>query len=208
MLQRWSTEPEDHPFETFIPDGAEILVLGTFPTHKSNYENTFRFFYAGKANKFWSLFATTFGIEFRQHSGEGAVLERKRWLNEKRIGISDMISSCYRKGNSSRDKQLFPVAINDIVSILRKHKSISRLVLTSRTIPHGALGILQINLIQNAFEVPTMKISSDKVLEGNLHFENRTIEILVPYSPSQIVVDKGHTTLRELKATYRRCLQF
>lgn len=195
---------ESHPFETFIPPYAEYLIVGTFPTFKDNFR--FKFFYSGKDNLFWKIIESVFKHNFNYSEGEKAVEERKTFLIEKRIGITDMHVKCYRKNQFSTDESLFPIILNDVFSLLDKNSSIKRLVLTSRTDVFGALGLLKTYLLQNNLELVQLEKRKDKILQGNFKISNRVIEIMVPYSPSPRLIENGRTTLDELVSMYKLCL--
>lgn len=175
-------EIESHPFEPCIPTNAQFLIIGTFPTHRNNL--LFPFFYSGKDNSFWNIMEQVFNCTFKNDSGEKAVIERQLFLASKKIGITDMLKMCYRKNCCSTDENLFPIILNDIFSLLDEHKSVRRLVLTSRTEIHGALGLLKTYFLQKGIILDEPVKTRDKMLEGRFNHNGREIEILVPYSPS------------------------
>lgn len=203
-FKRDNYEIEEHPFETFVPENAEVLIIGTFPTHNNNHR--FNFFYSGKDNSFWSIIEQVFKLSFQHDIGNKAVEERKAFLKSKGIGITDMHEKCYRKNGYSTDENLFPIILKDIFAILDEHASIKRIVLTSRTEVFGALGLLKTYFLQKGLELEQPEKRTDKVLEGSFVYKEREIEVLVPYSPSPRLIEKGTTTMEELVKMYRQCL--
>ncbi len=196
-------EVEVHPFETFVPSNAMFLIIGTFPTHKNNFR--FNFFYSGKDNSFWNIIEKVFKPTFLYDTGDKAVDERKAFLKSKGIGITDMYEKCYRKNGYSTDENLFPIILKDIFSILDEHASIKRIILTSRTEVFGALGLLKTYFLQKGLELEHPEKRSDKVLEGSFIYQEREIEILVPYSPSGRVFESNNITPDEVVQMYRHC---
>lgn len=194
----------DHPFEAFVPEGCKILIIGTFPTHQRNCKHTFKFYYAGAGNSFWSIIETVFNLNFQFKNGDDAILERKRFLAQKRIGLTDMLSKAYRKNGRSQDEHIYPIIFTDIFFILRNNTSIETIIFTSRTRIIGALGLFETLLMQNNLQMPAL--SSNKVKKGVWKFDNREIEILVPYSTSNTIIEEKRATLVELVAMYRACL--
>ncbi|MCG3167387.1 MAG: hypothetical protein POELPBGB_03177 [Bacteroidia bacterium] len=195
---------ETHPFETFIPAAATHLIIGTFPTHQQNF--TFNFYYSGENNNFWKIIEEVFNHKFKHSDGDAAVEERKKFLTNKRVGITDMIIKCYRRNNKSTDENLFPIILQDVFSIIDNHKEITTLVLTSRTEVFGALGLLKTYFLQRNLEFGNLERRSDKVMTGNFKRENRIIDVVVPYSPSYRLTKNGKTTNEELVKMYKSCL--
>lgn len=201
-----SFEIESHPFENvYIPDKSKILVIGTFPTHKRNYKNTFEFFYAGEGNQFWPVIEKVFNRQFKHTTGLEAVNERKGLLTEKGIGITDMIIKCYRQNGLSQDHNIYPIVLNDIFSLLEKNKMIDTIILTSRTKIIGALGLFETYLLQQGIELPKFKENVNGVLEGILKMPMRDVEILVPYSTSKTVIENDTASLPQLVTMYKCC---
>jgi G:T/U-mismatch repair DNA glycosylase len=197
-------EIEEHPFETFVPENAKFLIIGTFPTHSNNHR--FNFFYSGKDNLFWSIIEQVFRHTFQHDTGNKAAEERKAFLKSEGIGITDMHEKCYRKNGYSTDENLFPIILKDIFAILDEHTSLKRIILTSRTEVFGALGLLKTYFLQKGLELEQPEKRTDKVLEGGFIYHERAIEVLVPYSPSPRLIEKGTTTMEELVKMYRHCL--
>lgn len=196
-------EMEEHPYPPFIPDDVETLIIGTFPTYKSN--SKFDFFYSNPENSFWTLLAKVYNTKFIFTEGDEAKFERTRFLFKHKIGITDMISKCYRKNRSSSDESLYPILLNDIFNILDNNKSIRNILLTSRG-EVGALGWLKAYFIQQGaiFKEPIKQLN--RVMIGNVLRGNRIIKLTIPYSPSSRLITEGRIDLSELTEMYKYCL--
>ncbi|QLH31380.1 MAG: hypothetical protein HWD62_02060 [Cyclobacteriaceae bacterium] len=194
----------DHPFETFVRSNSKVLVIGTFPTHPRNYKHTFKFYYAGVGNQFWPVLEKIYNHSFRFDKGEEAINERKLFLEQKGIAITDMLEKAYRKNGRSQDEYIYPIVFNKIFSILEKYPTIDIIILTSRTKIIGALGLFETYLLQNGYSIP--KLSKGKILEGSFKFKEREIEILVPYSTSNTIIEEQRATFNQLVEMYRTCL--
>jgi hypoxanthine-DNA glycosylase len=194
---------EEHPFPPFIPEGTRTLILGTFPTHKKNYQ--FPFYYSGKDNLFWEIISKVFNHNFKYKEGEIAVTERKQFLTEKKIGITDMLKKCYRYDEKSGDEHLFPIILNDVVGFLGSQTSIERLVFTSRTPINGAWGLFQTLAHQTslAFDQPS---KNGKMLQGTLTLNGKRYINFIPYSPSPRTIKEGRITKGELIDMYKKSL--
>ncbi len=114
-------ELETHPWEPFIPDGARVMILGTFPPPQSRW--SMNFFYPNKINDFWRIMGYIF------YGDRDALLlpDRKgfdldaivRLLVREGIALGDTGHKARRlKGNAS-DKFLEivePIALNDVLT--------------------------------------------------------------------------------------------
>lgn len=197
---------EDHPFETFIPENARFLIIGSFPTHKRNYKSTFQFFYAGTGNMFWPVIGKVFRKTFEHSEGDNAVSERKEFLKERRIGITDMLLKCYRHQGRSQDHHLSPIKFNDIFSLLEQHKGIETIIFTGRQKIIGPLGLFETYCYQRDVNPPVLRRTTEKILEGSFTWKGKDFEILVPYSTSRTMIEEERTNETELVSMYSTCL--
>lgn len=134
-------EIEKHPFNkcpefTKITKDTISLIIGTFPPYaiikaiqKNNGENSFRFmyYYGSNDSKFWDYFLNAYNPilhpDFETISG---------LLENKNIGIIDIIYKCRRKnGSSSSDSDLSIIELEDIYKILIDYPNIKKIYFTS-----------------------------------------------------------------------------
>lgn len=99
---------ERHPWPPFIPDGAKILILGTFPP--GNHRWSMDFYYPNRTNDFWKIFGLIFlgsPVALYDSSGKNFDLVAiKCLLTDKKIALNDTARTVRRlKGNAS-DKYL------------------------------------------------------------------------------------------------------
>ncbi|MFT0415233.1 hypothetical protein [Bacteroides thetaiotaomicron] len=187
---------EKHPFEAYIPEKAKTLIIGTFPTRKENRK--FEFYYANEKNMFWDILGKIFNFQFHFDEGMKAVNERKEFLKDNLIGITDMHLLCYRRKGSSSDEDILHIKLQDIFFLLSQYPSINRLILTSRTEYVGALGLLKIYFMQQDkfLEIPQ---SATKLIKNTFIYEERTIKIFVPYSTSpKVIKDYGFDSILDM----------
>lgn len=175
-------EGETHPWPEYIPVGATGLLLGTFPTKKS--KRAFEFFYPNASNRFWKVLAKIAEVPLQYFSNDEAVVERKRILDELKLGISDTGYKVFRQNESSLDSNLFPTKLTDVFSILAKYPTIETIILTSSSKGNSALTWFQaycelndVNL-KIARRGPLPRMSTITVLD-------RTIKVIAVNSPSR-----------------------
>ncbi|WP_462265872.1 uracil-DNA glycosylase family protein [Mucilaginibacter sp.] len=109
---------EPLPFDTYIPENADKLILGTFPTKESLRK--YKFFYPNTSNNFWRILAGLLGKDLQFLKGDDAVYERQGILDKLCLAISDMGKTIYRQNESSLDANIFPVEFfRSLTTILR-----------------------------------------------------------------------------------------
>lgn len=132
-----------HPFELlFAKENPLFLVVGSFPT--TDKKMSFNFFYPNSNNRFWKIMKEVFknsntninihvsvkdSVEIKKKNES----DRKEFCTENKIAITDIINSCIRLNDNSKDEQLLVHKYNNIFQILKEHSSIHTVILTGRT---------------------------------------------------------------------------
>lgn len=112
---------ETHPWPPFIPDGAKVLILGTFPPQPKRW--SMDFYYPNRTNDFWPMMALIFtGDRYALSEPDRCRFNLnaiKRLLTDKGIALNDTARRVRRlKGNAS-DKFLEilePVPLRDLLA--------------------------------------------------------------------------------------------
>ena len=112
---------EHHPFEPFLPEGARLLMLGTFPPAEKRW--CMKFYYPNFINDMWRIFGICF-FDDKEHfvvAGEKRFdLERIiPFLREKGIALFDTATHVRRTKNTASDKDLEIVEATDLDAMLR-----------------------------------------------------------------------------------------
>jgi hypoxanthine-DNA glycosylase len=193
--------PEPLPFDTYIPENADKLILGTFPTKESLRK--YNFFYPNPANKFWRILAGLIGTELEFVKGDEAVHERKKILDKLNLAISDMGHTIYRQNESSIDANIFPVEFTNVFQIIDDNPRIQTIIITSSTkgtsVLSWFLAYCQLNNVQ--VTVPSKPLVP---WETAIHFNAKTVKVIIIYSTS------GAAYIEEPKliAMYRLAILF
>ena len=111
---------ESHPFTPFLPEGARILMLGTFPPAEHRW--CMPFYYPNFQNDMWRIM----GILFFDDKEHFIVKGEKRFdqgmiedfLIEKGIAMYDTATKVVRTKNTASDKDLDIVEETDVESML------------------------------------------------------------------------------------------
>lgn len=170
-----------HPFEPFIPAGATKLILGTIPPARfcknlnmELFEDDVDFYYGSKDNAFWDLFGEVFDVYFEKSNTAKAINERKSFLEKKKIGITDIISECFRENESSLDDKLDVISRKELGKLLIDHPSISTLIYTSEFVKK------QVNKLLGGYH----QINKENKKKQTVKINGRVYQVRILYSPS------------------------
>lgn len=119
-----TTEPatETHPWEPFIPDGAKILIMGTFPPGRHRW--SMDFYYPNRTNDFWFMMGLLFmNDKYALYDRDSRTFDLpaiKRLLSDRGIALNDTCHKIRRlKGNAS-DKYLEVLEPVDLRGLLSR----------------------------------------------------------------------------------------
>ena len=113
---------ERHPFEPFLPQGAVVLFLGSFPPQPKRW--SMEFYYPNWLNDFWRVCGLVFFGD-RDHfvvPGEKRfdVDRIKAFCTEKGMALFDTATAVRRLQDNASDKFLEVVEPTDITALLRR----------------------------------------------------------------------------------------
>lgn len=101
-------ELESHPWPPFMPDGAKILIMGTFPPQPKRW--SMDFYYPNRTNDFWFMMGLIFlGDRYALYDRETRLFDLeaiKRLLTEKGIALNDTGRKVRRLMGNASDKYL------------------------------------------------------------------------------------------------------
>lgn len=113
---------EGHPFEAFVPAGAKVLIMGTFPPPRKRW--AMDFYYPNRTNDFWPMMGLIF-FDDREalidRENRTFRLERiKQLLEREGVAMSDTGYRVRRLKNNASDKFLEIVEPVDLAALLAK----------------------------------------------------------------------------------------
>lgn len=111
---------ESHPWPPFIPDGAKVVLMGTFPPTENRW--AMKFFYPNRTNDFWRILSLIFLGDpeacYDKKARAFRVDELKQLLTDHKIALAATTIKVRRlKGNAS-DKDLEIVEMVDLPTLL------------------------------------------------------------------------------------------
>ena len=113
---------ETHPWEPFIPQGAKILIMGTFPP--GNHRWSMDFYYPNPTNDFWRIMGLIFMADknalYNTATRTFDLPAIKSLMTEKKIALNDTAHTVRRlKGNAS-DKFLEIIEPTSLKALLSR----------------------------------------------------------------------------------------
>ena len=125
---------EKHPLEPFLPEGARILMLGSFPPKHERW--SMEFFYPNWINDMWRIFGHIF-FDDRNHFVVPGCKRFDRdkcaaFASDKGIAMFDTASEVRRLKDNASDKFLEIVTPTDIEALLQKIPDCHAIVTTGQ----------------------------------------------------------------------------
>ena len=123
---------EHHPFEPFLPDNTQVLMLGSFPPQPKRW--AMDFYYPNYTNDMCRIM----GIIFYDNKFHFLDVERKGFhldkitdfLNEKGIAFFDTATSIRRLQDNASDKFIEVVSATDVKGMIRNVQDCTAIVTT------------------------------------------------------------------------------
>ena len=125
---------ELHPLEPFLPVGARLLMLGSFPPQRVRW--SMDFFYPNLQNDMWRIVGLIF-FQNKEHflNPEKKVFDKDRiieFLNDKGIALYDTASAIRRLQDNASDKFLEVIEQTDISLLLKQIPMCKAIVTTGQ----------------------------------------------------------------------------
>ncbi|MCR4670196.1 MAG: hypothetical protein K5643_03315 [Saccharofermentans sp.] len=175
-----------HPYEPFIPQGADKLIIGTTPPYRfcvephELYDGDVDFYYGSRSNGFWSLIGEATGETFDHENTEKAIAQRKDFLAKRGMGITDIVGRCIHNNGNSDDGSLKDITPKPIGELLANHPGINTLIYTGRS---G--GINSVMNLMNRYTADKHRHSkTDLPEEKRVTIGGRDYRVILLYSPS------------------------
>lgn len=113
---------ETHPWPPFLPEGAKVLIMGTFPPQPKRW--SMNFYYPNRTNDFWPMMGLIFlGDRNALYDADTKTFNEERikqLLTEKGIAMNDTGYKIRRLMGNASDKFLEIIEPVDLHSLLRQ----------------------------------------------------------------------------------------
>ena len=124
---------EKHPLEPFLPQGAKVLMLGSFPPARKRW--SMEFFYPNWINDMWRIVGHVFFDDKLHFVAEGKRFDKERIVGfcmEKGIALYDTACEVRRLKDNASDKFLEVVKATDLTGLLEKIPECQAIVTTGQ----------------------------------------------------------------------------
>lgn len=112
---------ETHPWEPFIPEGAKLIFMGTFPPQPKRWQ--MEFFYPNRINDFWRIMGLVIYGDPQQltdpATGGFKLADIRHMLAERHIAMWDTAAKVRRLRDNASDKFLEIIQPVDLRALLR-----------------------------------------------------------------------------------------
>ena len=127
-------DTEKHPLEPFIPEGAKIIMLGSFPPKEERW--SMRFFYPNWINDMWRIVGHIFYGDRRHFEIKGEKRFDKerivKFCTAKGVALYDTACEVRRLKDNASDKFLEVVTPTDLGALLRQMPQCRAIVTTGQ----------------------------------------------------------------------------
>ena len=136
---------ETHPLDPFFPDGAQVLMLGSFPPPRSRWKMDF--YYPNFQNDMWRIFGLVF-FENKDHfltADKKSFCEQRirEFLTQKGIALTDSGQEVIRQQNNASDKFLEIIKTIDLRTVLHKQPGCKAIVTTGQKATDTLLSLIK-----------------------------------------------------------------
>lgn len=130
-----------HPYEPFINIDTTKLIVGTLPPPRFSTGNLLEkdvdFCYGSYYNSLWLYLDKIHNLNLHYDNSEEAIVQRKQFLINHKIGVCDIVQSCEREKIDASDLGMKNIVLRDLVSYLKQYPKIDMLLFTGGNSKNG-----------------------------------------------------------------------
>jgi len=175
-----------HPFKPFLLENTTKIIVGTLPPPRfcseDFKEKDVNFCYGSCDNLLWPCLEKIYNQTWKYDNSEEAILQRKEFLIQNRIGICDIVDSCKREKIDASDIGMSEIILRDILGYLKQYQNINTLILTGGNSKNGPEYFLRKILKENNIKYHILSMQIPKVHQ--FIFQDRIIRTISLTSPS------------------------
>lgn len=175
-----------HPYEIFIPEGTEKLIVGTLPpprfTTRELREKDVDFCYGSSDGTLWPVLERIYRVRLLYDNSQEAVDQRKDLLRKMKIGICDIVQSCERKNVDASDLGMMKIRMRDILGEIAKCPSISLLIFMGGNTKNGPEFLFRRHLQDRRMKFDCIKETTPKM--HRFTYKGRQVGTVSLTSPS------------------------
>ncbi|MDV7185805.1 uracil-DNA glycosylase family protein [Lutibacter sp. TH_r2] len=175
-----------HPYKPFISKNTTKLIVGTLPPprfHKGILKKgDVDFCYGSIDGLLWPILNKIFNLNLLFETTDSAIQQRKDFLENRNIGICDIVESCERKKIDASDLGMVNIKLRDILFYLKKFPKITSLILTGGNSKNGPE--YHLRRVLKAENISFKVVSNEVPRIHQFYYEKRIIEVVSLTAPS------------------------
>ncbi len=187
-----------------ISANSEKLIVGTIHPHA--HDNFAIPFFYGNVTSIWTLLSEAFPNDLKQPLTLDGIL---KFLESKKISVSDTIRKCNRKNPTALDKDLIVIELNKQIKEEIKNSKISEILFTSGFGKNNAFKLFYVDILRLKI---TSEIKRNRQVTLDKEIFGRPIKLTILYSPSgssnvplstsKIYLDNKHKYAKSSRPVY------
>jgi G:T/U-mismatch repair DNA glycosylase len=130
-----------HPYEPFIQDNTQKLIVGTLPpprfTTGELLEKDVDFCYGSYYNSLWLFIDKIHNLNLRFDNSQEAIEQRKQFLIQQKIGVCDIVASAERDKIDASDLGMKNIKLRDVIGYIKTYPSIETILFTGGNSKNG-----------------------------------------------------------------------
>ncbi|MBV1888306.1 MAG: uracil-DNA glycosylase family protein [Urechidicola sp.] len=130
-----------HPYEPFIKDDTEKLIVGTLPPPRFTTGELIKqdvdFCYGSYYNSLWLYIDKIHNLGLHFENTNEAIQQRKNFLIKHKIGVCDIVDSCERDKIDASDLGMQNIQLRDLIGYIKKYPTINTLLFTGGNSKNG-----------------------------------------------------------------------
>lgn len=130
-----------HPYVPFIKNDTTKLIVGTLPpprfTTGDLLEKDVDFCYGSYYNSLWLFIDKIHDLKLRFDNSQEAIIQRKQFLINHKIGVCDIVESCERDKIDASDLGMQNIVLRDLMGYLKQYPKVDTLLFTGGNSKNG-----------------------------------------------------------------------
>ncbi len=201
-----------HPYTPFIPEKTTKLIVGTIPPPRFSTGDLFSddvdFCYGSKFGLLWPILNRIFDLDLSYENTNQAIVQRKKFLLNNRIGICDIIDNCKRSKIDASDVGMDEIKMRNLLHYIHENKDIESILFMGGNSKNGPeylfrklikpQGLKLINIGQDRPRIHEFRLNSRVLRTVSLISPSSAANRSIggdPYYKSQKKVNKNYSTL-------------
>ncbi|MEZ4856239.1 MAG: uracil-DNA glycosylase family protein [Gelidibacter sp.] len=162
-----------HPYPPFIQENTTKLIVGTLPPPRFStgdlLEKDVHFCYGSYYNSLWLFIDKIHDLNLRYDNSEAAILQRKQFLIQHKIGVCDIVESAERTKMDASDLGMKNIQLRDVVGYLLKYPNIDTLLFTGGNSKNGPEYFFRKHLKSYGLKLKIISNEVPRIHEFELH---------------------------------------